>query len=229
MINQPENNIMVATEAIGKLPFWEKLTDYEKEQLHNSVTVQSFTKGELISSCDASCLGMVLLLKGRVRVYIVSDDGREITLFRLNKDESCVTTASCVIQQLTFETVVIAEEDTEMLVIPSSFLYSLAEENIYVKAKMFELLTERFSTVMWVMQQVLFKRFDQRLAEFFVTYYEKTGTQELRMTQEEIAVNVNSAREVVTRMLRQFSADGLISVERGRIILIDVDALRKLR
>ena len=219
---------MEIDEPIGKLPYWDKLTGNEQDLLRNHAFIRSFTKNELISSCDTSCLGMIMLLKGQVRVYIVSEDGREITLFRLNKGEYCVTTASCVIQQLTFDTVIAAEDNTEMLVVPSSLFHKLAEENIYVKASMFELLTERFSSVMWVMQQVLFKRFDQRLAEFFVSYYEKNGTKEIRMTQEEIAANVNSAREVVARMLKQFASDGMISVQRGKIVLNDIEALRDL-
>lgn len=214
---------------ISKLPYWDKLTEREKELLRNNATIHAFVKNELISSYDTSCLGMVTILKGQVRVYIVSEDGREITLFRLNKDDHCVTTASCVIRQLTFDTVISAGADTEMLVVPTSLFNKLAEENIYVKASMYELLAERFSSVMWVMQQILFKRFDQRLAEFFVSYYEKTGAKEINMTQEEIAVGVNSAREVVARMLRQFSSDGLLSVQRGKIILTDIDALRRLR
>lgn len=214
---------------ISKLPYWDKLTEREKELLRNNATIHAFVRNELISSYDTSCLGMVTILKGQVRVYIVSEDGREITLFRLNKDDHCVMTASCVIRQLTFDTVISAGADTEMLVVPTSLFNKLAEENIYVKASMYELLAERFSSVMWVMQQILFKRFDQRLAEFFVSYYEKTGAKKINMTQEEIAVGVNSAREVVARMLRQFSSDGLLSVQRGKIILTDIDALRRLR
>ena len=218
-----------ATNAITNLPYWGKLTEDEKELLQHEVIIRTFSKNELISSYDTSCLGMAIVLKGQIRIYIVSEDGREITLFRLNKGDCCVTTAACVIKQLTFDTVISAETDTEMLVVPTSLFHKLTEENIYVKAYMYELLAERFSAVMWVMQQILFKRFDQRLAEFFVSYYENNGTKEVLMTQEEIAISVNSAREVVARMLRQFASDGLITVQRGKIIITDIDALRKLR
>lgn len=218
-----------ATNAITNLPYWGKLTEDEKELLQHEVIIRSFSKNELISSYDTSCLGMIIVLKGQIRVYVVSEDGREITLFRLSKGDYCVTTAACVIKQLTFDTVISAETDTEMLVVPTSIYNKLVEENIYVKASMYELLAERFSTVMWVMQQILFKRFDQRLAEFLVSYYETKGTKEVLMTQEEIAVSVNSAREVVARMLRQFAAESWITVQRGKIIIKDIDALRKLR
>ncbi len=218
-----------AIDNLTALPYWDRLTEAEKELLQKEVIVRSFSKNELISSYDTSCLGMVMVLQGQVRVYIVSEDGREITLFRLNKGDYCVTTAACVIKQLTFDTVISAETDTEMLVVPTSLFNKLAEENIYVKASMYELLAERFSAVMWIMQQILFKRFDQRLAEFFVSCFEANGSKEILMTQEEIAVSVNSAREVVARMLRQFASDGLITVQRGRIIIMDIDALYKLR
>lgn len=210
------------------LPFLEHLSNEETDRLENSLIVRTFSKGELISGNADSCTGMILVENGDVRVSIISEDGRQITLFHVTEKEVCVMTASCVISQLTFDTVVSSEEETTIWVIPSVMLGKLAESNIYVKAYMYELLTERFSTVVWVMEQILFKGFDHRLAGFLVASYEKTGKKELVMTQEEIAAEVNTAREVVARMLKQFASDHFVELKRGKIILKDIDSLKNL-
>lgn len=132
------------------------------------------------------------------------------------------------VKQITFDTTVSAAVDTELLVIPSSIVLKLSVDNIYFRAFMYEKETERFSQAIWVIQEILFKRFDQRLAAYFVSQYEKTGSTDLILTQEEIARDVNSAREVVARMLRHFSSDGLVEVKRGHVILRDIRGLKKL-
>ncbi len=209
-------------------PFWDHLTEEEKRLVADRTSVRRFETEQIISSSDTSCMGMVTVLKGGIRVSLLSDEGREITLYRLAEKECCVTTASCVIRQITFETVVTAIAETELLVIPSDVCLHLSDTNIYVRAFVFETETERFSQAIWVIQELLFRRFDQRLAAYLISEYEKRGTPDLVMTQEEAAREVNSAREVVARMLRQFAADGLVEVKRGHILLRDIDGLRAL-
>lgn len=209
-------------------PFWRQLNDDEKQKIETGLVARSFSKGELLLGNNESCMGMIAVESGDVRVSIVSEDGRQITLFHVEAGEVCVTTASCVIAQLTFDTIISAEEDTVIWVIPSAVLGKLSKSNIYVKAYMYELLTERFSSVVWVMEQILFKRFDKRLAEFLVSQAEKSGSMEIKMTQEEIAVEVNTAREVVARMLKQFSTDKLVELKRGKIVIKNPGALKIL-
>ncbi len=211
-----------------RLPFWSNLSAEEKNMISSQSSVRQFDKGQIINSSDASCMGIVYVLSGNIRVCLLSEEGREITLYRVSKDECCVTTASCVIQQITFETVVYAGEPARLLVIPSPVCSYLSNSNIYVRAFMYETETKRFSQAIWVIQELLFKRFDQRLASFLISESESRGTAELKMTQEEIARDVNSAREVVARMLRLFASDGLVEIKRGSIILRDLEGLRAL-
>ncbi len=212
-----------------QLPFWKFLTADEKKLVTDRSHTKRFDKNQIINSSDVSCMGIVFVLTGSIRISILSEEGREITLFRLGANECCVTTASCVIQQITFDTVVSAGQKTELFVVPSMICAKLKEENIYVRAFMYETETERFSQAIWVIQQLLFKRFDQRLADYFIYTYEKTGSADLKMTQEEIARDVNSAREVVARMLKHFEEDALVEVKRGHIFLKDIDGLKELR
>lgn len=210
------------------LPFWDKLSSDEKELIKSSAVIRSCEKDEIISGCDASCLGMTLVISGELRAYILSEEGREITLFRLNKDEVCVLSASCVISQITFDTHIVADKKTEILVVPSGVFSSLVEKNIYARCYMYEKMTERFSAVMFSMQQILFMRFDSRLASFIASECERTGKSEINMTHEQIAQHVNSAREVVARMLKRFVSDGLIEMKRGSILVTDMEKLKKL-
>ncbi len=210
-----------------KIPFWKDLTSEEKQYALKNSFVQKYGRGGVLYASDGMCLGLIHVLKGTVRAYIVSEDGREITLYRIGEGDTCVLSAWCVISQITFETEMAAETDSEILVIRAGAFKKLTETNIYVKAFTYELATERFSSVMWVMQQMIFQRFDRRLADFLVSRCEQTGSREIKMTQEEIARDVNSAREVVARMLKQFSSDGLIKVGRGKVTVLDPERLEK--
>ena len=214
---------------LNKLPFWTSLTEQEKEILRKSAVIRRYEKGSFIHSSDRDCLGMLFIISGEIRTYILSDEGREITLFRLYPNDLCVLSASCVISQISFDTQMTARQDTEVLIIPPNITALLKEQNISVRCFLYEQATERFSEVMWAMQQILFKGLDQRLAAFLVEECERTNSNTVRMTHEQIARNISSAREAVARMLKSFSEDGFVALRRGEIVLRDVDGLMKLQ
>lgn len=214
---------------LNKLPFWASLTEQEKEILRKSAVIRRYEKGSFIHSSDRDCLGMLFILSGEISTYILSDEGREITLFRLYPNDLCVLSASCVISQISFDTQMTARQDTEVLIIPPNITALLKEQNISVRCFLYEQATERFSEVMWAMQQILFKGLDQRLAAFLVEECERTNSNAVRMTHEQIARNISSAREAVARMLKQFTQDGLVELKRGEIIIKDTDGLKRLR
>ena len=219
------------TEYLKKLPYWSHLTDTEKQSVQKAAVIKHYDAGSLLhGNCDGggSCLGMVHVISGEIRAYILSKEGREITLFRLIKGDDCVLSASCVISHISFDTQLSVTKDADILIIPSGVFGRLTEQNIFVRCFSYELATERFSSVMYVMQQIIFLRFDQRLAEFLLSEYERTGVPEIHMSQKQIAESVNSAREVVARMLKQFAADGLIENSRGVIVLKDTEGLKML-
>ena len=214
---------------LNKLPFWASLTEQEKEILRKSAVIRRYEKGSFIHSSDRDCLGMLFIISGEIRTYILSDEGREITLFRLYPNDLCVLSASCVISQISFDTQMTARQDTEVLIIPPNITALLKEQNISVRCFLYEQATERFSEVMWAMQQILFKGLDQRLSAFLVEECERTNSNAVRMTHEQIARNISSAREDVARMLKQFTLDALVELKRGEIIIKDTDGLKRLR
>lgn len=210
------------------IPFWSKLSENEKSLVLRSTVIRSYAKGTDIYGFRESCLGMIYIINGSIRVYILSDEGREITLFRYESGETCVLSSSCVIDQITFDTHMEAESDCTLMILNSGSFRKLTDQNIFVRCYMYETLSERFSSVMWTMQQILFERFDSRLASFLISEYERTGSVEIRMTHEQIAQYVNSAREVVARMMKRFSSDGLVELKRGTVILKNTAELKKL-
>lgn len=216
------------SQILPHIPFWANLSPEEKAIVSQRAITKRFSKNQLISSNSSACLGVILILSGGIRVSLISDEGREVTLYRAHANEFCVSTAFCVIQQLTFEAIVTAEEDSTVLVIPSSVCARLMDSNIHVRAFIFENSTKRYSQTIWAIQQMLFKRFDQRLASYLISAYEQSGSDEVPKTQEEIARDVNSAREVVARMLKEFAAKNFVEIKRGKIVLKNIEGLKRL-
>ena len=217
------------THPLEQLPFWPSLSERERDMVRRSAVLRRYEKGALIHDGGNECLGMLLLLSGEIRTYLLSDEGREVTLYRLYAGDACVLSASCVISQITFDTQISAQQETEVLIIPASIIAALREENLSLRCFLYELATQRFSDVMWAMQQILFKGLDRRLAGFLLDEAERTGSSTVRMTHEQIAQHISSAREAVARMLKNFSEDGLVSLKRGAITLLDRSALNDLR
>ena len=219
---------MTDRKSLEKLPFWKQLSEEEKELFSVNSRICKYEKGHVFHNSGKECLGMLMLLSGEMRVLILSDEGREITLYRLYAGEICGLTASCVLNCITFDTQMTVSEDCTALILSSPAFEKLIRENIYVRCFMYELLSDRFSSVMWTMQMILFKGFDKRLASFLIEEYERTGGKSVRMTHDQIAEYTNSAREVVARMLKRFAAEGLVEFKRGCITLKNIAELKAL-
>lgn len=219
---------MVSEIYVSRLPYWNDLEKDEKEAVTRSTVIREYKKGAYIYGMQDACLGMVYVQKGSIRVFLMSEEGREVTLFHIGEGDSCILSASCVMGEISLEVQLVAEKDTEVLAMPAGTYKKLMESNLKLRCFTYELSTKRLSSVVWVMQQILFAHFDERMARFLLTEYEKTGSTKISMTQEVIAREVNSAREVVARMLRQFAEDGWIEVGRGTITLKDILSLKQI-
>lgn len=221
MIDQAEANLLR-----NKSPFWDKLTQAQMDLLISTARVAHFSKGQSIHFGENDCIGVLIVKQGMIRTYITSEEGREITLYRLDKEDICILSASCILETIDFDVSVNAEIDSDILIIGAQIFSKLSSENVYVELFSYKLATERFSDVMWVMQQMLFTSFDRRLAGFLLEEVQKQGTLEIRLTHEQIAKYLGSAREVVSRMLKYFSTEGYVTLSRGGIRVNDKNALR---
>ena len=209
-------------------PFWNELPDDDKELILRAVVSRKYKKGENIHGGNGECTGMIFVESGCLRVYMLSEEGREITLYRLNAGDFCTLSASCVIQSITFDVMVDAEEDSDCLILNGGVMSELSERDLRVKNFFLEAAVERFSDVMWVMQQILFMSFDKRLAIFLLDETAKTGGDVVHLSNEQIAKYMGSAREVVSRMMKYFTSEGIAERRRDGIHILDRAKLRRL-
>ena len=210
------------------LPFWDKLNREQQERLSGIIEYRTVKKGTRIHDSSAECLGLVAVRSGQLRAYILSEDGREITISRLFEYDVSLLSASCVMPDMQFNVMIEAEKDTQFWSIPACFFKNLVDESLVVSNYSRSLLSSNFSELMWLMEQIMWKSFDKRLAAFLLEETAIEGDDTLKITHEKIAAHMGTAREVVTRMLRYFQNEGMVKLERGGIHLLDREKLQTL-
>ena len=209
-------------------PVWDKLTPQQQEQIAGVVEYRKVKKGTHIHDSSAECLGLVMVKSGQLRAYILSEDGREITLSRLFEYDVSLLSASCVLPDLQLNVMIEAEKDTEFWSIPACLFKNLMEESLAVANYARNLLGGNFTELMWLMEQIMWKSFDKRLAAFLLEEAAIEDSVSLKITHEKIAAHMGTAREVVTRMLRYFQNEGMVKLTRGTIEITDRKKLEDL-
>ncbi len=208
-------------------PFWDKISETDKDYIcQNSYTI-TYPKDTNIHDGN-ECSGVIFVRSGSLRLSIMSDEGKDITLYRLHQRDMCMLSASCVLQTITFDVFINAEEDSECYVISGPAFAAVSERNPSIKIFALESAVSRFSDVMWVMQQILFMSLDKRLAIFLSDESARTGSDTITLTHGQIAKYIGSAREAVSRMLKYFTNEKIVEVSRGGIKILDKKRLRKL-
>ena len=208
-------------------PFWDKISETDKDYIcQNSYTI-TYPKDTNIHDGN-ECSGVIFVRSGSLRLSIMSDEGKDITLYRLHQRDMCMLSASCVLQTITFDVFINAEEDSECYVISGPAFAAVSERNPSIKIFALESAVSRFSDVMWVKQQILFMSLDKRLAIFLSDESARTGSNTITLTHGQIAKYIGSAREAVSRMLKYFTNEKIVEVSRGGIKILDKKRLRKL-
>lgn len=208
-------------------PFWQEISQEDREYICRHSAAVTYPKGVSIHDGN-ECSGVIFVRSGCLRVYIMSEEGKDITLYRLHKEDMCMLSASCVLQTITFDVFIDAEEDSECYVISGSAYAAVSERNPNIRIFTLETAVSRFSDVMWVMQQILFMSMDKRLAIFLLDEAARTGAETIALTHEQIARYMGSAREVVTRMLKYFANEGIVQVSRKGVRILDKKRLHSL-
>ena len=209
-------------------PIWNKLTPTQQQILERNAVLRKVDKGTVIHNGTMECTGLLLVRNGQLRAYILSDEGREISLYRLFDRDICLFSASCIMRSIQFEVTVEAEKDTDLWVIPSEIYQSIMEGSAPVSNYTNELMASRFSDVMWLMEQVMWKSLDKRVAAFLLEEVSIEGTSHLKITHETIANHLGSHREVITRMLRYFQNEGMVKLSRSSIEITNAKKLEEL-
>ena len=209
-------------------PIWDKMSASQKQRLKDSVVPRTLGKGAVLHNGSVDCAGLVLIKTGQLRAYILSEDGREITLYRLFDRDICLFSASCVMRSVQFEIMISAERESEVFIIPPYVFKQLMEESAPLANYTNELMATRFSEVMWLIEQIMWKSVDKRLAYFLLNEAALENSNALKLTHEMIANHLGTAREVVTRMLRYFQNEGYVKLTRGSVELTDENGLHAL-
>ena len=209
-------------------PIWNKLDVGYRERILSSLTERKVEKGTVVHNGSNDCTGLFLLKSGQLRAYILSEEGREVTLYRLFERDMCLFSASCMMRSIQFEIIIEAEKDTELWVIPVEVYRSILEESAAVANYTNELMGNRFSEVMWLIEQVMWKSLDKRLAAFLTEESLIEESDLLKITHEDIANHLGTHREVITRMLKYFQSEGMVSLSRGTVSITDRKRLEKL-
>lgn len=210
------------------LSVWDQLDTTQQNELLNSAFIRKFHKGQILQNGSAECTGLILVISGQLRAFTVSEEGKEITLYRLFDRDICLFSASCIMNSIQFDIAVAAEKDTEVLVIPSEIYKRIMKVSAPLANYTNEVMASRFSDVMWLINQIMWKSFDKRLADFLLNESNIEGTHTLKITHETIGNHLGSPREVVTRMLKYFVNEGVVSLSRGTIKIIYEEKLSKI-
>ncbi len=210
-------------------PIWDKLTPAQQQLLTESATYRKEKKGTVLHRGSVDCSGLFLLQSGQLRSYILSDEGREITIYRLFEMDICLFSASCMMKSIQFEITIEVEKDAEFWSIPPDIYKQIMEESAPLANYTSEIMATHFSEAMWLIEQVMWKSFDKRLAAFLLEESTLEGSDTLKITHEAIGNHLGTAREVVTRMLRYFQNEGLVKLTRGSVEIIDSKKLAQLQ
>ena len=209
-------------------PVWEKLAYGERSALEAAAVAKCFPAGVRIHNGSEDCVGLLIICSGQLRAFINSEEGKEITLYRLFERDICLLSASCMVSSIQFDITIEAEKDTELFIVPASTYKALMEKSAVLANYTNQIMAERFTEVMWLIEQIMWKSFDKRLAQFLTDEAALEDSDRLSITHEKIANHMGTAREVVTRMLRYFQSEGMVRVSRGEIRLLDEKRLRAL-
>ena len=207
---------------------WNQLTTNQKNRIQKGLITRRFEKGTIIHNGNMNCTGLLLIKSGQLRAYILSDEGREITIYRLFDRDMCLFSASCMMRSIQFEITIETEKDTELWIIPTEIYKSIMEESAPVANYTNELMAARFSDVMWLIEQIMWKSLDKRVASFLLEESSIEESDKLKLTHEAIANHLGTHREVITRMLRYFQSEGMVKLSRGTVMILDNEKLEHL-
>lgn len=210
-------------------PIWNQLTAEQKSRIQRGLITRKSEKGTIIHNGNMDCTGLLLVKYGQLRAYILSDEGREITIYRLFDRDMCLFSASCMMRSIQFEITIETEKDTELWIIPTEIYKSIMEESAPVANYTNELMAARFSDVMWLIEQIMWKSLDKRVASFLLEESSIEESDKLKLTHEAIANHLGTHREVITRMLRYFQSEGMVKLSRGTVTILNKEKLEHLQ
>ena len=214
-------------EYIEQFDLWKGLTAAQRDELIAHTRYSCYAKREFIHRGALAHTGTLHVISGSLRVYLVSEEGREFTLYILRDGDIALMASISFLNTVPCDIAIEAGKNTELFISDTMAVRSIFSENINVRARAYEYAIERLSEMLWKFQQMIFLSADRRLARFLLAESTRTAGDEIRLTHEETAQYLGTAREVVSRLIREFSQEGLVQTFRGRIRILNRTALKE--
>ena len=219
----------ITAKHLHALPFWNHLNNVEKDMLCNNAYIRSFDRDSyILNSMAGEDIGLMMLVEGRIRAFLLSPDGREITLFSLHDQSICIFSALSLFNQISFQVFLTSDCRSRVLVVNMSIMEQLMRNNLYFRCFAYELIAERFNLVMDSVQWILFHGLEKRLAVFLLAEHDRHGKTQIHLTHDYIARYIGTSRERVTKTLKKLNDKKLIQKSKGCIELTNIDGLRAL-
>lgn len=201
-------------------PFALDCEKWEKELINNMAYSEKAKSGDMLAGEGFKCKGAAFVIKGIIRVYRLAEDGRELTLYRIGPGETCILTMLCFLGDTDYMSYAVVEEDTTMVVLPHNVFNQLFDKSPLWRNVVFKALTNKITELMMFVEEVAFNSMDKRLAVYLYETALAKSTKELKMTHEQIATELGTAREVVSRILKTFERQGMVKLARGVVTVI---------
>lgn len=196
--------------------------------IQSTCLLKKFKKNETIFHGGDACSGLIAIVSGQLRAFVQSQSGKQVTLYRLNEFDVCIMSASCLLKNITFDIHLHATTDTTVLIIPTATIELINQVNPMFRQYTLDLLTQRFSDVMWVVEQIVFSPLPGRIAHVILDNLSPGDDLLTFITHEDIAKELGSAREVISRILKYFEKERLILLSRRKIQVIDAKRLEAI-
>jgi len=211
-------------DASGLSP--EELPAAFRAEAGRSVRSTRLEAGQVLAREADDCAYLPIVAAGALRIFKVSENGREITLYRVERGESCVLTASCMLSRRAFPAQAIAESHTEILLVPADRFQKWMSEFEFFRAYVYSVTSRRLDSIIAMVTEVAFARIDLRIADYLLQRC-SPEQDHLRATHQEIANDLGTAREVVSRILKEMEREGMIVLGRGDVRILDRKKIEK--
>lgn len=219
-----KDTTLLREKVFTKFPLFGKAGQDVQTELFEHAALVQIPAHQFICLEGNKCTGIPLVLEGRARVYKLSESGREITLYRVEPGDSCILTASCIMSNIEFPAFVATETDVEAIVVPPAVLHRWVNQYEVWSEFLWTMLATRFAEVISLVEEVAFQRVDRRTADYLVHAADPDGI--IKKTHQDIAADIGTSREVISRILKEFEHSGLVTLSRGEI---RADNLKELR
>ncbi|MCL6587400.1 MAG: Crp/Fnr family transcriptional regulator [Anoxybacillus sp.] len=192
---------------------------------NNLYTKVKLPKGTVVFREGDICEHVAFIVSGVIRVAKIGENGKEVNLYRVCRGESCVLTISSVLSRSPFPATAIVEEDAEAMIVPKDTFVTMMTTHTQLQTFVYDMMMNRFMAMMQMIEHIVFEKMDKRLIEFLLGWCEKNKTNVIEMTHEYIATELGTAREIVSRILKQLEREGYVQLARGKIKIVDKEKL----